>query len=93
MDKSKSLKKTPHPQKEQLTPRWKVWADKKLSSFKVQKLPPESKICPCEIPEELKTYVLENPDAQQVFIEPVDGEHDSEPKCCYKLYIKIHIKG
>ena len=82
MDMSKRLKKTPHGQKEQQTLRWKVLADKKLPLFKVQKLPPERELRLCEMPEELKAYVLEDPENHTVFFEPAVGEHDSESKCC-----------
>ena len=92
MDISKRVMKTLHPQKELLTPCWKVRTDKKLPSLKVQKRPTERQLCLCQMPEELKAYVFEHPEIRRVFIEPAVGERYSESRYCYKLEIKIHIK-
>ena len=87
---SNHLKKTIQPQKGQRIPRWKLWADRKVPPFKVQKRQPE--LCLCEMPEELRAYVLEHPEVLKVFKQPSLGEHDSV-SVCYKLEIRSHIKG
>ena len=70
----------------------KLWEDENVPLFRVQKRLTEHQLCLCEMLQELKTFVLEHPEVQQVFIEPAVGEHDSQLRSCYKLEIKSHYK-
>ena len=86
------LKKPLQPQKMQLTPRWKVWTDKRVPPFKVQKRHSWRELCVCELPEELKYYSLEHSKVPKIFIHQSIGEHDSASMCCSKNQIKVHIE-
>ena len=81
--------------KEQLIPRWKQWADKKVPQFRLKKTPPERELSFNEKPNEfyiMWLYVMEHPEVEKVFNQPSFEEYDSST-VCYKLEIKSHIKG
>ena len=77
--------------KEQRIPRWKQWADKKVPQFRLKKSPQERELSLNEMPNELRSYVLEHPEVEKVFNQPSFEENDSS-KVCYKLEMKSHIK-
>ena len=78
--------------KEQEIPRWKQWADKKVPQFRLENTPPERGLSLNEMPNDLRFYVLEQPEVEKVFHQPSFEENDSST-VCYKLEIKSHIKG
>ena len=61
----------------------------KTPPYKIQKR--DHELCLCEMPEELKAYVLEHPEIKKVFNQPSQGDYDSA-SACYKLEIKSNIK-
>ena len=78
--------------KEQRIPRWKQWADKKIPQIRLKKSPPERELSFNEMLNELRLNVLEQPEVEKVFNQPLFEENDSST-VCYKLEIKSHIKG
>ena len=78
--------------REQRIPRWKQWADKQVPQFRWKKTPPKFELSLYEMPNELRLYVLEHPEVEEVFNQPSFKENDSST-VCYKLEIKSHIKG
>ena len=92
MATNKTTEKPPLAPKEQRTPRWKQWADRKVPPFRLKNLLPERELTLKEMPNELRVYVLEHPEVGKVFSQPSYKENDSST-VCYKLEIKSHIKG
>ena len=77
MATNKTTEKPPRSQKEQRTPRWKQWADKKIPPFSFKKLLPEREPAVNEMPDELQVYVVEHPEVKEVFSQSSYKENDS----------------
>ena len=88
---NKKTEKPPQPPKEQRTT-LKAMGEQKVPPFRLKKLLTEREITLEEMPNGLRVYVLEHPEVEKVFSQPLYKENDSST-LCFKLEIKSHIKG